>query len=204
MATPIIINDDVRQEIFKVVEHAWKNIVPIYKMAEGGKLKKGMPNPIAGDKGHIIIIPHGFQVIFSIEDQGDQIQEGERGGLGKCRHLSMSINKQGRLPNPIAIDMVMEEFGFDNRFYHCAVWSEGFGDNTQIAINVLEPVDGWPDRENTLQMLKDSCVKMFMPMFGDTLVSAIDNRREIVRTTNELGTSQSQEGRTDANVASKS
>lgn len=201
MATGIIINDEIRQEIFKVVEYAYKNVVPLYKMAENGKLKKGMPNPIAGDDGFIIIIPNGFKVIFSIEDQGSE-KKGERGGLGKCRHLSMSINKKGRIPNPIAVDMVMEEFGFDNPFYHCAIWSEGFGGNTQIAINVLEPINGWPDKEHTLKMLKENCTKMFEPLFGNNLVEAIDRRRNILRSTDELGTSETEGGRANANLGS--
>lgn len=200
--TPIIINDQVRQGIFKVVQHAWDNIVPIYKMAEDGKLKEGMPNPIANDNGHGILIPQAFNVIFSIEDQGPKIKDG-RGGLGRCRHLSMSINKKGRIPNPVALDMVMEEFGFDNPLYHCAIWVEHFGENTLVAINVLEPVDGWPDEES-VQMLETNCIKMFKPLFGNDLIPAIKNRREISRPTDdELGSHTTEEGRANENVASE-
>lgn len=200
--TPIIINDDVRQQIFQVVQHAWNNIVPIYQMAEHGKLKEGMSNPIANDKGHYILIPQAFNVIFSIEDQGTEVKDG-RGGLGKCRHLSMSINKKGRVPNPIALDMVMEEFGFDNPLHHCAIWIEHFGDDNLVAINVLEPLDGWPDEES-VQTLETNCIKMFKPLFGDGLIQAIKNRREVLRTTDdELGTHTIEGGRVDENVASE-
>lgn len=198
--TPIIVNDEVRAEIFRVVSHAWKNIIPIAELAKSGQLQQGMPNPIGDSMDHVVLIPQAFKVVFSIEDQGSEKING-RGGLGRCRHLSMSINKPGRVPNPIAVDMIVEEFGFDNPLYHCAVWAENFGDNTLLAINVLEPVDGWPDKDS-LHIIEENNMKLFKPLFGDGLKKAIDTRRDLVTTTDELGTSKTEGGRVNENLGS--
>jgi len=180
MSIPIIIDNRVRENIFRVVEYAWKNIVPIAELSKSGELKEGMPAPAGDKKEHVVLIPQCFRVVFSIENQGEETIE-EKPGLGMCRHLSMSINRPGRIPNPIAVDMVIEEFGFENPLYRCVVWVEGFGEKTFPAINVLEPVDHNArfHNEDTFKILEESCLSIFAPMLEENLIETIKKRRDM-------------------------
>jgi len=58
-------------------------------------------SPIAGQRPpHIMEIPIGYRAVFSIEQQ--------RGHL--IKHLSVSVNRPGKLPNEAAIRQIMELF----------------------------------------------------------------------------------------------
>jgi hypothetical protein len=186
MATPLFIDNQVKEEIFRVMEYAWKHIIPVGELAKSGKL----PDPVGDTMDHVVIIPVGFRVVFSIENQGNEKIMGKQ-TYGKCRHLSMSCEKKGRLPTPIALDMVIEEFGFINPLYHCAMWVE----KSEVdSINVLEPVDGWSDQE-TVQMLEKNNVYVFGHLFGDNLIEVIKNRRQMEKIINDRSrTSSIKEG----------
>jgi hypothetical protein len=87
--------------------------------------------------------------------------------------------------------MVIEEFGFINPLYHCAMWVE----KSEVdSINVLEPVDGWSDQE-TVQMLEKNNVYVFGHLFGDNLIEVIKNRRQMEKIINDRSrTSSIKEG----------
>jgi len=170
--TPMIIDNNIRKDIKKLIEFAWKkeNIIHIAKMIEKGELKDGMPNPVGDKDGHTIFVPANFKVVYSIEDQG----EGMNGkiGLGLCRHLSMSVGQLGRVPNPIGVDMVLEEFGFDHPIYECIFWTERFGGKDQMAINAMEPIAGWP--EDLMTDVQNDGIKRL----GQQTVMTIKQRRK--------------------------
>lgn len=80
--------------------------------------------PPAGDyKQHTILIPDGFRVVFSIEEQP----------LGWCRHLSVSINDPNKYPHEVAVEMIMQEFGMGLLKDCIHVWVE----EEVRAINIL-------------------------------------------------------------------
>ena len=83
----MIIDDQVRKDIFRVMEYAWKNIVPLTQLLSG-ELKNRISNPVGDINDHVVYIPIGFKVVFFIEDQGTGIIMGKR-GLGRCRYLSI-------------------------------------------------------------------------------------------------------------------
>ena len=173
----LVITDQLRREIQTVKTYAEQHIVDLASLQQKGELKEGDPCPIAGDdEKHILIVPLDYKVVYSIEDQGTGMN-GKK-GLGLCRHLSMSVNKRNRLPNPISVDMMIEEFGFTNPLYKCIVWSEQFGDQTQNAINVIEPINNWPDEE-IATMVKEHTTKLI----GQSTVEVIDGRRNQYRET---------------------
>ena len=78
-----------------------------------------------------IAIPFGYKAVFTVEQQP----------TGMCRHLSFSSGVEGKVPNTIAVEMLMKEFGFKGTLDQCQVWPEEFGQR-RIAINVLEPIEG--------------------------------------------------------------
>lgn len=169
--TPLIIDKNVRDDIKNLIKFVFEpnNIIRISQLIEKGKLKDGMPNPVGDNPQYSILIPMNFKVVYSIEDQG-QGMDGKK-GLGLCRHLSMSVGQLGRVPNPIGLDMVVQEFGFDGALYQCIFWAEDFGGNDQKAFNVLEPIKGWPD--DLSQDVENDAVRRL----GSSMVMSIKQRR---------------------------
>jgi len=161
--TPMIIDNNVREDIRNLIKFAFEptSIVRIEQMVINGELKQGQCNPVGDDPRYSIIIPANFKVVYSIEDQGQGI--GERQGLGLCRHLSMSVGVIGRVPNPVGLDMIVEEFGFDGALYQCIFWAEDFGVGDQKAFNVLEPIKGWP-KDLKLDVENDAIRRLGNPM----------------------------------------
>lgn len=173
----IMVDDSVREEIAAVIKHAQENVVDLAGMRERGELEKGEPNPIAGDqKEHIVFVPPYYKTVYSHENHGDG--DGEKIGLGICKHFSMSIEQPGGVPDPLAVDMMLQEFGFAHPLYECIIWAEKFGPGTQKAINVIEPVDGWPDDE-----VKAQVIEATKKMVDERLRESIDARRAFSRET---------------------
>lgn len=170
--TPMIIDNNTRKNIRELIKFAFEptSIIRIEQMVINGELKLGMPNPVGDDSRYSIIIPANFKVVYSIEDQGEGI--GERRGLGLCRHLSMSVGQLGRIPNPVGVDMVLEEFGFDHPIYECIFWTENFGPTDQVAINAMEPIRGWP--EELITVIQNDGIRML----GSDTVMMIKQRRK--------------------------
>ena len=77
--------------------------------------------------------PWPFFVTFSIET-GQPV--------GTCRHMSMSIMREGRTPTPEAVWLIAEVLGFTGSMKDCKVWIEKLSDGDR-AINVVQPIDGW-------------------------------------------------------------
>jgi len=177
--TPMIIDNNIRKNIKELIKFAWKNIIPISQLIENGELKHGMPNPVGDNKKHSIFIPVNFKVVYSIEDQGEG--RNEKQGLGICRHLSMSVGQLGRIPNPVGVDMVLEEFGFDHPIYECIFWTENFGSKDQVAINAIEPVRGWPDelitdiQNDGIRMLGHQSVMLIKQRRKQSIDSTVKN-----------------------------
>ena len=74
--------------------------------------------------------PWPFFVTFSIETGHP---------AGTCRHMSMSVKRDGRVPHPAALWMVAEAFGFSGGLESCTVWPEKLSDGG-AAINLVQPV----------------------------------------------------------------
>jgi hypothetical protein len=79
-----------------------------------------------------IDIPNGYSVTYTHEEQPG----------GVCRHMSVSVaDAPGRGPNPHAVAMLMQEFGFKNAFGGAHMWLDE-GELRAVIVNVLEPLDG--------------------------------------------------------------
>ena len=141
----IIVDESLRGKIAEVIKYAQDNVIDLAGLRESGQLKEGDPNPIqnqfkhsvenieshpddkveatlvvAGDKTeHVVFVDKNYKVVYSHENHGEG--DGEKIGLGICRHLSMSTSILGMTPNELAVDMMLEEFGFINPLYNCII-----------------------------------------------------------------------------------
>lgn len=73
-------------------------------------------------------LPGGFRCAISFEQQP----------IGLCRHLSVSVDTPGPLPNLLAVGMIAEAFGFVAGMER-RMWLEEFAPGHH-AVNVVEPV----------------------------------------------------------------
>jgi len=136
MVSIVIISESVKEKIKQVIEYANENVTSLETLK---KVAIGEANPVGDSEEYTVRIPNGIKAVFSIEEQAKPI--------GLCKHLSVSINLDGRTPHPGVVTMIMQEFGFKNDLDRCIVWNEDFGDGTLSAINVIEPIDGIWDEE---------------------------------------------------------
>lgn len=183
----IVIDDEVRKQIVKLIKIAENNVVDIRHLRDQGKLKEGDGNPIGDDGDHVMFINGGFKVVFSHEDQGQDF-EGKK-GLGVCKHISVSISNvhdlgmdvkliESSIPAFEVTDMIIQEFGF-SPLYKCIMWPEAVGDGV-TAINVLEPLDGFPE-EFVADITQNFILTLATeknPKFGETLIENIDILRK--------------------------
>lgn len=59
--------------------------------------------------------------------------------VGLCRHMSMSIMREGRVPSPEAVQMVARELGFKGDLAASTGWTEKLSDGG-IAVNLVQQV----------------------------------------------------------------
>lgn len=100
---PLMIGPKQKAGIMRVIKFAESNRIPI------DALKKVVADPKApavGDqKERVILLPIGFRVVFSIEEQPAP--------LGWSRHVSISVSRRGRFPHEAAVALILHEFGFN-------------------------------------------------------------------------------------------
>jgi len=73
-------------------------------------------------------IPQGYRAAFTFEEQP----------AGMVRHLSVSVDKRGRVPNVPAMMMIGEAFGFASD-RPCQFWTEEF-EPGHFAVNMMQLV----------------------------------------------------------------
>jgi hypothetical protein len=96
------------------------------------QLQRGIPLRKSYNKAFTIEIPIGFTATYTIEEQPQ----------GWTRHLSVAADRSGRAPHPVAVDMLMREFGFRAagvRQIEIA-WMEWLGNDRQ-AVNLVEYIE---------------------------------------------------------------
>jgi hypothetical protein len=131
---PLIITPDVVASLHRLRDFAASRPVDITWLAEKIKdpeikrahLKRMAARTIRIDG------PFPFFVTFSI-------QTGHPAGT--CRHMSMSIKREGRAPSHAAVWMVAEELGFAGGLTACQCWMEELNDGFGwSAVNVAQPI----------------------------------------------------------------
>lgn len=132
----LIINPEIQAQIKNVCDEArkktlpWsilkKYVVPDLNEVRLSDRKPGSEEVI--DRGEQIVIPNGYLVMLSFEEQPD----------GIMRHLSVSLVDSKKMPSPEAVDMILSEFGFDTIPMRTSrIWMEEF-EPGRFAINVCQ------------------------------------------------------------------
>ena len=137
MGTPLLIDDNVKSQIKALVELAEANPVLVKGLTQRLKNPENKTAHMAQMTRQTIEIPLGFLVTFSIEVGHP---------CGKCRHMSMSVNREGRVPNEIGLWMVAKEFGFWGETVRAcvAVWTEDLKGHGK-AINIVQQYERGQD-----------------------------------------------------------
>lgn len=130
MTTPLLIGPEERKKLVALRELAAAHPVDM------PALMRRLETP-AGKAAHkrqmtkqSVAIPADFLVTFSIETGHP---------AGTCRHLSMSVGREGRVPSPEAIAMVAAELGFVGALETQIIWLEELQGHGK-AVNVVQPL----------------------------------------------------------------
>lgn len=124
---PLVINEQVVESIKSLVKYAEGHI---FSMDDLLDIYNKQLAPAGDDEAFVRIIPVGYRVVFSIEEQ-----------VGvKVRHLSISIDQDDKLPGPHAVTEIMNLIGFKNAMKDCLVKTEPISQN-RAAINIIEIIE---------------------------------------------------------------
>lgn len=122
---PIIIDDGVKNQIAEVIEYAQQHVYTMDNMLD--VLNGDMPP--AGDNPNLVVnIPHGLRVVYSEEEQQ----------IGRCKHISVSVNTPGKLPNPVVVEEVLKLFKIESPMYDCVINVKDITPEHQY-IDIVEP-----------------------------------------------------------------
>jgi len=121
---PFIIDDSIRGALQKLVDYAEANPISMDYLLDQ---HNGEEPPPGDDPNRYIDLPFGYRVVFTIELQP----------VGKVRHLSLSVDSPGRVPNTPVVEEVMKMLGFEKELHDCKISFEEFGPK-RTAINVYE------------------------------------------------------------------
>lgn len=123
---PLIINDEVRAKIAEAIKRAEANPLPLAYIKSAAvpaytvdlKLSERKPG-FERPESENVLIPVGFRVAFSIEEQP----------VGMCGHLSISVDNPRKVPHPEAVKMIANEYGLKVKTLadpNITVWFEEF------------------------------------------------------------------------------
>lgn len=121
---PLIFDNEVLYKINLLKSYAEEHKISVDDLLD--TINKQM-KPVGDYKGYTITIPTGYRIVYSIEEQT----------IGDVKHLSVSVDEDGVLPNPTAVEMIMKEFGFKESLDNCKVFLEQISKNRK-AVNILE------------------------------------------------------------------
>jgi hypothetical protein len=117
---PLIITNDTLTKIKDAVRYAEANPIP-WEALRGGVLGEEVKELKLADRkpgferppSQHVLIPMGYRAAFSVEEQP----------AGWFHHLSVSVDRPGKLPSVEAVKMIAEGYGIKN---WDRVWLEEF------------------------------------------------------------------------------
>jgi hypothetical protein len=133
---PLLITPSVRAKLNALRDEAarWPvDVVELLKRIDNPRDKTLHTRQM--DRQTVVIPgPWVFVVTFSIEIGQP---------CGTCRHVSISIDRPGRVPSLEAVWMIATELGFVGDLDACAVWPEKLSGDA-VAVNVVQPLSVLP------------------------------------------------------------
>lgn len=130
IATPLIVGPDEVRALEDLRERAAAHPVDMQQLLARLKTKDGKREHKRQMTKQSVSIPLAFMVTFSIET-------GHPAGV--CRHMSMSVLRERRLPVPEGIWMVAQHLGFTGTMQQCHVYLEDLSDGG-TAVNMVQPL----------------------------------------------------------------
>ena len=128
--TALLIGPPEREQLQQLRTLAAEHPVDMVKLMQRLKTRGGKRLHMRQMAQQTIYLPVDYAVTLSIETGHP---------CGTARHLSVSIEKDGRLPLPEAVWMIAEELGFVGALEGCALWLEKLALRGE-AVNVWQPV----------------------------------------------------------------
>jgi len=99
---PLVINEESKEKIKKVIEYANAHPTTLTEIKEG---ISGFKKAVGDTTPQLVLnLDFGFRVVYSVEEQP----------FVPCRHLSISVDGLG-YPNPGHCNAILKEFGFINQ-----------------------------------------------------------------------------------------
>ena len=121
---PLVLDNEVLNKINSLKSYAEKHKISVDDILD--TINKQM-KPVGDYKEYTITISIGYRIVYSIEEQV----------IGDVKHLSNTVNENGVLPSPTAVEMIMKEFEFKESLDNCKVFLEQISENRK-AVNILE------------------------------------------------------------------
>lgn len=131
----LVIGPDQKAQIAALIAVAEANPVSLETVKRlVAAMEAGEELPAGLNDGMTIVIPHGYEVTYTHEEQPG----------GMCRHMSVAVirpDNPNAMPSQAAMAAIMVGFGFVNDLRGCKIWVEEHPEK-RTSINVLEPVTG--------------------------------------------------------------
>jgi hypothetical protein len=121
MARALVIRDEEKRKIV-----ALKELAAAKPVVAAEVVKEDPERVRERNRAHTIDLPFGFEVTFTEEIQP----------VGRCLHISISVDAPNRSPHPAAVEMILEEFGMRPLEESLSVWVEELSPG--VAVNVLQ------------------------------------------------------------------
>lgn len=123
MTRPFILNEQIKESLLSLKKYAEEHPFTIEDLENIINNKFLVP----GDRNEFRrYIPFGYKVVLTTEKQEP----------GLIRHLSMSVDTRGKLPNKYVVQEVMKILGFKSKLSECMISLEEAG-----CVNVLELIE---------------------------------------------------------------
>jgi hypothetical protein len=124
--TALMIGERERGAIAALKERAKSRVTVVD--AETMELMVNVGDKVRADNmAFTIFLPAGYRVTYTLEDQP----------VGRVEHLSVSVTRRGKMPNPHAVEMILEEFGMRPIRNSDSTWIEEFEPGRE-AINIAQ------------------------------------------------------------------
>lgn len=106
-------------------DHAESNPITNDQML---KLANGLGEPIGDNPNFQIQLPVGYKIVYSEEFHKNNLM----------RHMSVSVDAKDKWPHPVAIGVLMEEFGFKGTVFDIHPFTSIYKEEEFQAINVIQ------------------------------------------------------------------
>jgi hypothetical protein len=124
--TALLIGDTERAAIADLKERAQSRVTVVN--ATTAELMVNVGDEVrAANMAFTIYLPAGYKVTYTLEDQP----------VGRIEHISISVMRPGKMPNPVAVDMILREFGMRPLADSDSMWIEAFEPRHE-AINIAQ------------------------------------------------------------------